>query len=645
MLYQEQPAKDFFGDGGAWVVARFTDLGAKIGLVTVELRNHEGQVQQFAPADMYASELPTSELQVLRYGDEETVLRTISASSETDPSQLRDRKTGNTDLHLVCSNPRVTMEMLRAANERRIRLHGGKMPVLDMQNLAGLTPVQHLCANLRITPQLIHYLLYEACESPHAAARGGRRRLDSEQNSSDAAVSPSGGKVEKAPRSAATALHIYTRGLPVNADVLWELIQVAPECGALSDTGEHPDDVDLSHDYIQKQMFSGKGNRPLHNITRWPHVRISSSHCVERLFDCCNAAANSWIDGDKQSTPLHTLCRTLTAMRVELRLYTTRKQCTVFIQNIPAEFASLELEDQEVADLIRSKLSALSKENDCIAFIRVQTGTDIDTAKPLRWAVVRFKTVGPAQKAIICGLETKMVKDKNSDKDGVASIVPFDQNIDITFADRMALEDIYQSFAKEAIYQDAVELGIRMLHQWRGQWYQRDVNILVQAGILEVLEQWIGKLWQPAPPWMPAGRYVSVDHDVMGMIVHDARPTKNFVAVQTGFVRQASMERADRNKAKKLQRLRDKLQDIQSDGSTLTLAELRKKAVDSSLKTDDVRGARDAIVAKSREDVIELLCKQKEEEVFQKQPYTTVDTSADTVKVCRFGEFLCVQIM
>ena len=583
--------------------------------------------------------------QALRYGNEKEAIEAVEQNPGRNAS---DPRTENTDLHLVCSNPSITKNMLLAVGERRKRLnHGKKISVAHLKNIAGVTPVHHLCANLHVTDEVLRCLLEDICDSSNAAARGYDLSVGGSSGStrtSSGVFSAEGEQKKDAPQNCTTSLHVYTRGLPIRTTVLTVLLRYAPESAALSDAGLSEGmhlsmihDDELSNDFLERQILQNtKGLRPLHNVTYWPHLRINPE-VVDSLFASCKAAANCLVEDDKMSTPLHIMCGTLTAMNVTIGLYKGVRRRTCYISGIPDSIAN--------EKNIRERLGVFGKTFDCIEFARVRTSEGEDGGVH-RWAVVRFKNDGAAMKAKQHGLDTKEKAEKESPADGWLRIEEFDLSLFESFEDRVAVEDLQAEADMQSAYRFGVQLGTRMLHQWRGQWKQRDVNILVASGIMEKLEDWIINLWQEAPSWLPAGRYIAVNDEngKKGMVIRDGRPKTNLVVIQRGFIAEKRTAQAAASRVRKTEKEKAKLrQEVTAAGRSLNLDELLKEAHEAGVDKDDIRFAEQNSDSQehSREAIIDLIAKRAEDKLFRYLPYLTADTSTSVLLVCNFAEFLC----
>ena len=564
-IYQWQQQKDFFAKSYAIIVSKFSDRYPNIGVCTTQLRNRDGQIQTFNPAHLEPIRPKAAEHLVLRYGTEEDFQKLVewdpdwgtveewmkseSGQRWLDGEPTRDHDTGSTDLHYLCSNPKITVSMMTAVHHRRGRKRQDgslNLPLHDLRESAELTPLHNLCGNLGITYTLCKYMLQQVARpctvgcmhSCCAQAAVNAHALADKWHVRNMGPIIDGDASSELPRGFATALHIYTKGLPMCPEVLDLLLNAAggPDgdahtACAIPDVGEAGSKV-LGSTLLSKKI----GVFPLHNCCLWPFVRINP-RCVDRIFVACRAVAGvpseglekkeKWRSG--MSTPLHIMCGTLAAMKHDRKTGAAKR--TVYIDHVPLPLAT------EAA--LREKFSVRT-------YIRNET-------KDIEWIRVHHRSDGSAMAIVRFTGEGFAEASKADERFGLAVQDFFSHLHEIRdggIEDQIFVEDLSAEQDLLDKYEFASRLATCMLHQLRGQWSIKDCKALYLGGVLSEIESWLRDMWHEGPAFMPAGRIVAVgsehnwkgiveknhskaeEKDVNGLVIE---PERTFVTIRRGF--------------------------------------------------------------------------------------------------------------
>ena len=574
-IYQWQQEIDFFEQSSnAIIVAKFSDRYPNPGVCTMQLRSRNGQVKPFNPAHLEAIKPKSEEHLVLRYGTEEAFQKLVGWDPERcvtveewmeseigqrwlDGEPTKDRGTDSTDLHYLCSNPSLTVGMMKAIHHRRGRKRQDgslNLPLHDLRDFAELTPLHNLCGNLGITYALCKYVLqkvvcpctigctHSCCAQ---AAVNAHALVDKEDAAASRDASSEIDGSSELPRGLATALHIYTKGLPMSTDVLDLLLNAAggPDGDARTACAIPDLGYEASAELGTSLLINKIGLRPLHYCTLWPFVRINP-RCIDRIFVACKAVAGVPCESlekkekwrSKTSTPLHIMCGTLAAMMYDCKTGTAKR--TVYIDHVPLRLATEEALREEFA----TRTYIRNVDHD-IEWIRVRTRANGSTM-----AIVRFTGEGFAEAL------------KADERFGLA-VQDFFTNLheirDGGMEDQIFVEDLSAEQDLLDKYKFSLKLATSMLHQLRGQWSMQDCKALYKGGVLTEIESWLRDMWHEGPSFMPAGRIVAVndEHNWKGIVektysqaaVTDADgvvvvPERTFVTIRRGFNKYGKLE-------------------------------------------------------------------------------------------------------
>jgi hypothetical protein len=148
---------EFFDNQGATVTAVFVDRFPHAGIYTVMLKNHEGISKGVAVSDIVVDKLKKDSHRVLRYGDERMILEFLKDPSSIIHRTDRHDYTGNSLLHMLFSNPGVTLETVKVAHSTICE--NEQQPIHEWKNLSGFTPIHNLCGNIHAPLSVVQYVL------------------------------------------------------------------------------------------------------------------------------------------------------------------------------------------------------------------------------------------------------------------------------------------------------------------------------------------------------------------------------------------------------------------------------------------------------------------------------------------------------
>jgi hypothetical protein len=547
---------EFFDGHGAMVTAVFVDRFPNAGVYTIMLKNHEGISKGVAMSDIVVDELAKASQRVMRYGDEQMILGHLQDKDSTIHRADRNGNTDNTLLHMLFSNPNITLETVKKAHTTIWK--NEPQPIHTWKNFSGFTPIHNLCGNIHAPLSVVQYVLTDmwcvpqlpgslsAFVASSMLSSAAEPSFAMRAHSTDAAAAlqaqpggdekfAPGGDERDDPKSfpAPSPLHIACRGLPLDVDCLKLLLNTKgteawePHAATLSVDGSN-NGQGLESTFSQD---STNGQQPLHTVTLWPHLRISPGG-TEALLMACPAVTKMLVRNDSKrndskSSPLHQSCDILEYTRTVLENRNSGMEINALAKT------AVETTGQhilvQIGEEAETDLKALEAK-----FERI----DADNSKEMthsEWA--KFLA---ADNFTVDDRTTHSQRSPTRQEISAAwNLLDVDHSGTVTFDEfvravkkrktrsaNVEAAQIHVPYLQER-EGDMMKVALAMVHQLRGTWSPSQTDALERAGIMEKFIRWIQDLWVPVAKQevLAVGTFVSLNHTkgMKARVVRDYR--------------------------------------------------------------------------------------------------------------------------